>query len=95
MNDRGAPFYFANLCADVLRCALASESGDAREYQASLSRAYDTLRRIESENRPEAHEEGLLLLRGLEYARASHTLPAFREYLNALTEPFAIRLAFS
>src|SRR3989344_1600582 len=43
----------------------------------------------------EEHGEGLLLVRGLEYARASHTLPAFREYLNALTEPFAIRLAFS
>ena len=93
-HDRAA-FYFANLGADILRCALAAESEKVKEYHSSLDRAYSTLRRIEKENRPEAYEEGLLLLRGLEYARASRTLPAFREDLNAIIEPFAARLTIA
>lgn len=87
--------YFANLGADVLRCALASESENTKEYESSLERARRTLRLIEKENRPEAYEEGLLLLRSLEHARESSALPAFRENLNALIEPFAARLGFS
>ena len=95
MTQNRTAFYFANLGADVLRCALAAESDNAKEYDSSLDRAYNTLRYIEKENRPEAYEEGLLLLRGLEYARASHTLPVFRENLNAIIEPFAVRLSFA
>ena len=94
-KDNRAVFYFAILGADVMRCALAAESNDAKEYQSSLDRAYSTLRHIEKENRPEAYEEGLLLLRGLEYARASRTLPAFREGLNAIIEPFAARVVLT
>ncbi|OGG80513.1 hypothetical protein A3A39_00330 [Candidatus Kaiserbacteria bacterium RIFCSPLOWO2_01_FULL_54_13] len=94
MTHNKAAFYFANLGADVLRCALAAESKNAKEYHSSLDRAYSTLRHIEKENRHAAYEEGILLLRGLEYARASRTLPAFREELNAIIEPFAARLSF-
>ena len=95
MTPGKAAFYFANLGADVMRCALAAESEQIKEYQSSLDRANGTLRRIEKENRPEAYEEGLLLLRGLEYARASHTLPAFREDLNTIIAPFAARLVLT
>ncbi len=93
MINKNATFYFANLGADVLRCALAAESEKTKEYESSLERARVTLRHIEKENRPEAHEEGLLLLRALEYARESDTLPTFREHLDALIGPYATRLA--
>ena len=92
MIRKQAQFYFANLGADILRCARAAETGQEKEYASSLERARKTLRLIEKENRPEAYEEGLLLLRALEYARATSTLPAFRENLNATIEPFAARL---
>ena len=88
-----APFYFANLGADVLRCALAAESDNMTEYESSHERARSTLRRVERESRPEAYEEGLLLLRGLECARETSTLPAFRAHLNELIEPIAVRLS--
>jgi len=94
MHDR-AVFYFANLGADVVRCALAAESGKMQDYESSLNRAHSTLRRIEKEGRPEAYEEGLLLLRGLEYARTARTIPAFLEDLNAVIQPFAARMAFA
>ena len=48
-----------------------------------------------NENRPEAFEEGLLLLRALEYARTSHTLASFREQVNALIAPFATRMSIA
>ena len=95
MMQNKAAFYFANLGADVMRCALAAESKNVKGYQSSLDRAYSSLRYIAKENRPEAYEEGLLLLRGLEYARESLTLPAFRENLNAVIEPFAMRLSIA
>ncbi len=92
MKENRAAFYFANLGADVMRCALAVESKKEKEYQSSLERAHRTLRHIEEERRPEALEEGLLLLRALEYACQSHTLLEFRASVNAIIEPFASRL---
>jgi hypothetical protein len=88
-------FYFANLGADVMRCALALERSQEAEYESSLARAQSTLRHLAREDRPEAYEEGPLLLRGLVYARASGSLAAFREMLNCLVEPFASRIGFS
>ena len=95
MNHNKAIFYFANLGADVLRCARAAEASQETEYESSLAQARDTLSHIDKEHRPEAYEEGLLLLRGLEYARAAGALPKFRENLNDLIEPFAAQLGFS
>lgn len=95
MTKGKAGFYFANLGADVLRSALAAENSREAEYELSLERVYRTLRLIEKENRPEAFEEGLLLLRGLEYAREAGALAEFRENVNELIEPFAARLGFS
>ncbi len=88
-----ASFYFANLGADVMRCALAVESESENEYQSSLKRAHSTLRRVQAEGRPEAYEEGLLLLRALEFARSTMNTPAFREQLNSIIAPLASRLA--
>lgn len=93
-NDKSI-FYFANLGADVLRCALAAENSREDEYRSSMERAHRTLRHIEKEGRSEAYEEGLLLLRGLEYAREAGSLVAFRKDVNYLIEPFSIVLGFS
>lgn len=86
MSDR-ATFFFANLGADVIRSALAAEAENEKEYRASLDRAYKTLRYLAKEKRPEALEEGLLLVRALEHARASHTLTLFRRQTNELIAP--------
>lgn len=64
---RDARFYFANLGADVARCLRAAEDGNEKRYADSLDRAYHTLNYLR--NHPEAHEEGLLLLRGLAFAK--------------------------
>lgn len=95
MTSNKAAFYFANLGADILRCVAAAETSQIAEYALSLERARNTLSRIEKENRPEAYEEGLLLLRGLEYARAAGTLAAFRDHLNQIITPLASRLGFA
>ena len=81
MNAR---FYFANLCADVARCIKALESDDDKRYTDSLLRAHKTLTYLHGANRPEAYEEGLLLLRGLEYTRELGVYEVFREQLNNL-----------
>lgn len=86
-------FYFANLGADIQRCAIAAEDGNEQEYARSLERAFHTLSLLEKENRPEAYEEGLLLLRGLEYARASGMNSGFRRQVDQVIAPFAARLA--
>ncbi|KKW20056.1 MAG: hypothetical protein UY63_C0002G0015 [Parcubacteria group bacterium GW2011_GWA2_51_10] len=93
MTPDRASFYFANLGADIIRCALALESGNIKNYEASRERAWKTLSRLEKENHPEAYEEGLLMLRGLLYAHASQELSRFRRNVDDLIAPFALRLA--
>ncbi|MBI4093901.1 hypothetical protein HY417_02970 [Candidatus Kaiserbacteria bacterium] len=92
MSNRAA-FYFANLGADVMRCALAAQSKNDKEYLASLDRAFRTLHLLAKEQRPEALEEGLLLLRALEHARTMGTLRTFIDQVNLVIEPFSARLA--
>lgn len=87
--SRDARFYFANLGADVARCIAATERGNEKHYQDSLDRAYATLNHLRGAARPEAYEEGQLMLRALEYARTEHTLPGFSEHLNKLIAAYA------
>lgn len=84
---RDAAFYFANLGADISRCISAAQHNDSESYDDSIDAAYRTLGYIT--DRPEAYEEGLLLLRGLEYARRDQSLPTFNENLNALMEEYS------
>ena len=86
--NRDARFYFANLGADVARCANAVEAGNHARYEDALSRAYETLDGLRRTHRPEAYEEGILLLRALEEARSTKSLPVFRRQLNNLIAPF-------
>lgn len=78
-------FYFANLGADVARCVKAAKQGDDKRYEDSLSRARTTLSYLRS--RPEAYEEGLLLLRALDMARRENSLAAFSAHMTALMMP--------
>jgi len=87
--NKDARFYFANLGADVMRCILASEAKDNQRYESSLSRARRTLNALRSARRPEAHEEGLLLLRAMEYAHASGDMLKFRKNLNSMIMPLS------
>ena len=90
---RGATFYFANLGADVSRCITASRQGDEARYEDSLSRAYRTLEDLHKAGRPEAYEEGLLMLRGLALARATpETLESFQISLDSLIGAFSARI---
>lgn len=66
MNPR---FLFANLCADVARCIKAAEDSDQERYEGSLARARKTLTYLRASHCPEAYEEGLLLVRGLQLAQ--------------------------
>lgn len=92
-QNRDAVFYFANLGADVSRCVSAVQQGNEARYQDSLARAYRTLDALRQTNRPEAYEEGLLLLRGLAFARATpNTLTSFQSALNSLIGTFSARL---
>jgi len=81
---RSAQFYFANLCADVMRCIVAAEAGDGERYRSSLERARITLAGLHDTRRFEAYEEGLLLLRALEHAREGNTLGVFRRQVDQL-----------
>ena len=90
---RAAAFYFANLGADVSRCITASRQGDEARYEDSLSRAYRTLEDLHKAGRPEAYEEGLLMLRGLALARATpETLESFQISLDSLIGAFSARI---
>ncbi|MEK7627792.1 MAG: hypothetical protein AAB421_00030 [Patescibacteria group bacterium] len=71
---RDARFYFANLGADVMRCINAVEIGDEIRYKNSLARAYRTLSFMRGAQCPEAHEEGLLLLRGVQLGKEDGVL---------------------
>ena len=89
---RDAAFYFANLGADVSRCIVAAREGNETRYEDSLSRAYRTLEELHKTARPEAYEEGLLMLRGLALARKSpESLSSFQSSLNPLISVFAAR----
>ncbi len=89
---RDAAFYFANLGADVSRCITAAGQGDEARYEDSLSRAYRTLEALHTTKRPEAYEEGLLMLRGLALARITpESLASFQTSLNSLIGAFASR----
>jgi hypothetical protein len=90
---RGAAFYFANLGADVTRCVSAAKQGNEARYDDSLARAYQTLELLHKSARPEAYEEGLLMLRGLALARATpETLASFQSSLDSLIGAFSTRL---
>lgn len=90
---RDAAFYFANLGADVSRCITASKQGNEARYEDSLARAYRTLEDLHNTKRPEAYEEGLLMLRGLALARSTpSTLASFQTSLDSLIGAFASRL---
>jgi|GEM_PF-1654495 len=93
-NDRDAIFYFANLGADVTRCISAAKQRDESRYEDSLSRAYRTLEDLHKTARPEAYEEGLLMLRGLALARTTpESLTSFQSALDLLIGSFSARLA--
>lgn len=86
---RDAAFYFANLGADVSRCIQAAKQGNESRYEDSLSRAYRTLGELRKSARPEAYEEGLLMLRGLAFARETpETLASFQSALALLVSTF-------
>jgi len=86
-------FYFANLGADVSRCVNAAQEGNEGRYQESLERAHRTLAYIRSANRPEAYEEALLMLRGLDLARSTpESLTSFQSSLASLISSFSARL---
>lgn len=90
---RDAAFYFANLGADVSRCVAAAKVGNEIRYQDSLARARRTLEELHKTMRPEAYEEGLLMLRGLALARKSpETLTSFQSSLDSLISAFSSRL---
>lgn len=90
---RDAAFYFANLGADVARCASAAKRGDEARYSDSLSRAYRTLEELHTAARPEAYEEGLLMLRGLALSRTTpETLASFQSSLDSIIGAFSTRL---
>jgi len=89
-----ATFYFANLGADVSRCVNAAREGNEARYQESLERAHRTLAYIRGANRPEAYEEALLMLRGLELARSTpESLTSFQTAIGSLIAVFSANLA--
>jgi hypothetical protein len=90
---RDAAFYFSNLGADVTRCVSALKQGDEDRYQDSLARAYHTADYIRALRRPEAYEEALLMLRGLDLARETPaTLASFQSAIDSLIGTFSARI---
>lgn len=91
---RDAVFYFANLGADVFRCIRAARDSNEGRYIESLARAHRTLEYLREAKRPEAYEEGLLMLRGLELARLlPDGLAEYQASLSRLISPLAQRLS--
>jgi hypothetical protein len=89
---RDAAFYFANLAADVARCVNAAQQNNTIRYEDSLSRAYRTLEQLHKTARPEAYEEGLLMLRGLYFAReTAEALASFQSGLDSIASTFSRR----
>lgn len=92
-RDRDAIFYFANLGADISRCITATKERNESRYQDSLARAYQTLEFLHKTARPEAYEEGLLMLRGLALARTTpELLTSFQSSLDSVISVFSARL---
>jgi hypothetical protein len=87
--NKDARFYFANLGVDVARCVSAAELGDNERFNESLKHARRTLSFLRYADRPEAYEEGLLLMRALEYARIENRLKKFNQDLNSLIAQYA------
>ncbi|OGG68743.1 hypothetical protein A3E65_01285 [Candidatus Kaiserbacteria bacterium RIFCSPHIGHO2_12_FULL_56_13] len=83
---RDARFYFANLGADVARCAQALERHDEKRYQKLLATARRTLERLRES--PSAFAEGELMLQGLELTRDAPA--SFRHELDCLIVPLAL-----
>ncbi len=91
---RAAVFYFVNLGADVMRCVNATKNNNEDRYRDSLARAHRTLEQLRNTGRHEAYEEGLLMIRGLELARATpEELASFRSSLDSLMCTFSARFA--
>lgn len=87
---QNAAFYFANLGADVTRCVSAAKQGNETRYNDSLARAYRTLEDLHKTARLEAYEEGLLMLRGLDLARATpEALASFQTSLDPIIGVFS------
>ena len=86
---KDARFYFANLGVDVGRCVSALQKGNNERYEEHLAEAYRTLEFLRQAQRPEAYEEGSLLLRGLEYAREDGRLSEFNHQLNELIAEYS------
>ncbi|MBU6323136.1 MAG: hypothetical protein KGI41_02410 [Patescibacteria group bacterium] len=89
--NRDARFYFMNLCADVARSTAAAERGDENALINSRARIGKTLEYLRREKNPAAYEEGLLLVRGFELARASGALPSFGSNMSVLMRPLSSR----
>mgnify|MGYP001607333747 FL=1 len=87
--NKDARFYFANLGADIARCVAATERGDTQRYEDSLDRAYQTLSHLRAAKRPEAYEEGTLLLSGLEIARREKNLTNYSLAVNQLIAEYS------
>ena len=87
--NKDARFYFANLGVDVGRCVSAAQKGDSERYETHLKEAYRTLEFLHNARRPEAYEEGQLLIRELEYAREDGRLSEFNDQLNELIAEYS------
>lgn len=86
---KDARFYFANLTADIARCAHALATGDQERYVRSRILAYATLEYLRQAKRPEAFEEGILLFHGLHHARELGTLGPFSDYVARLGQEYS------
>ena len=87
---KDARFYFANLGADVARCVSAAQMNDETRYQDSLARSYRTLSYLRTAQRPEAYEEGMLLLRGLQEAKETNQVLGFATHSSALIAQYSL-----
>ena len=83
-----AAFYFGNLGADIIRAARATDAA----YEANMQRVLRTLGLLRAHNRPEAYEEGLLLMRAIEYAREGQTQDVLERNVSNLIAPMVSRL---
>jgi len=90
MNTKNAQFYFANLGADVMRCISAAQNKDDKKYDDSLARAGKTLSLLHKTGRSEAYEEGILMIRALEYAKNRGTLNEFLLNINKTISPMVM-----
>ncbi len=86
---KDARFYFANLGVDVARCVSASLKRNDERYEDHIAEAYRTLAFLHGAQNPAAYEEGLLLLRGLEYAREDNKLSEFNNQVNELIAEYS------